>query len=93
MHPCALSLSYTATHFSLQDIHSFFFFFKKKRENSLFVPFELTTVKVNQFDWTEARPIYHDLTLLTREKQKDVLFTMPSSHFFLRKMIKTFLFA
>jgi hypothetical protein len=71
----------------------FFFFFKKKKENSLFVPFELTTVKVNQFDWTEARPIYHDLTLLTREKQKDVLFTMPSSHFFLRKMIKTFLFA
>jgi hypothetical protein len=71
----------------------FFFLKKKKRENSLFVPFELTTVKVNQFDWTEARPIYHDLTLLTREKQKDVLFTMPSSHFFLRKMIKTFLFA
>jgi hypothetical protein len=90
---CLKPLLHGYTLFSSGYPQFFFFFFKKKRENSLFVPFELTTVKVNQFDWTEARPIYHDLTLLTREKQKDVLFTMPSSHFFLRKMIKTFLFA
>jgi hypothetical protein len=87
---CLKPLLHGYTLFSSGYPQFFFFFFK---ENSLFVPFELTTVKVNQFDWTEARPIYHDLTLLTREKQKDVLFTMPSSHFFLKKMIKTFLFA